>query len=188
MVAIMALSDGPVKTAGLQGKARRVRGPFPWGAAMDSSAYQRAQVLPQRGYGVRSQPASCVGAPGGSTRAINGPLPPQKVPLCRENAAGLGGRALWVRRWARVAFGQTQQVLPQRGHGPRPRARQRLARGPSNGSASPGVYAATPEPKDSSGGKASALPPDISRVGQSQCSDGSARIVYCSYASMISGS
>jgi len=44
---------------------------------------------------------------------------PQKLPLCRRNGLGEGGRRLWARKWTRVPNSRftTREVLPQRGHG-----------------------------------------------------------------------
>ena len=49
--AIMAPSGGPLKMAGLQGKRRRVGGPCPLGAAMDTSglASRRAKYCHNEG-------------------------------------------------------------------------------------------------------------------------------------------
>jgi hypothetical protein len=81
----------------------------------------RAQVLPQRGHGVRPQTASCVGAQG-SMKAI---MAPSGGPLKKRLAAGETRR----RAQGSVPFGggngleclicrsKRRQVLPQRGPG-----------------------------------------------------------------------
>jgi hypothetical protein len=73
---------------------------------MDSSVFHNGhKYCPNGDMGVRSKPASCVRAPKGSVKAIVAPpTAPQKASFCRGNAEGFGGRALWVRRWARLPF------------------------------------------------------------------------------------
>jgi len=131
---IVVPSNGPQKVAYLQDKRLPEPGSAPLGAAIGASAFssRREQVLPQGGHSLSSQlPHRCNRRPlGVHDRHLWPPLRyPQKLLICRGIAYSAGGRHVWVRKRARVAFlVRTQEVLPQRGHGLRAQRGDRRGR------------------------------------------------------------
>ncbi len=74
-MAIMAPSGGPLKTAGLQGEKPQRPGSVPFGGSNGlvdlRNVEQSRQVLPQRGYGLRTTSTATAGS--GSKKAIMAP-------------------------------------------------------------------------------------------------------------------
>jgi hypothetical protein len=94
---IMAPFAAATKASRLQGKSRRVRGSVPFGGSNGLSwLSHRHKYCPNGDTGVRSQPASCVGAPG-SVKARSWPLPPapRKLNFAGKMLQRSGVRALW---------------------------------------------------------------------------------------------
>jgi hypothetical protein len=87
-MAIMAPSGGPLKTAVLQGKSRRVRGSVPFGGSNGLVCLeQRREVLPQGG--IALAPHHGVGLPGSDKAMMAPPRGPQKRLLCRGKSVGV---------------------------------------------------------------------------------------------------
>jgi hypothetical protein len=98
-----------------------------WGPGWTRLPSRRAQVLPQRGHGPR--PLACAAADAGVRDGDHGPLPRPLESTC------LQGKASRVHDSRPLGSGmdpsgssQQQDVLPQRGHGPRRSAIRRSRR------------------------------------------------------------
>jgi len=119
---IMAPSRGPPKRPFCRGKADGVRGPWPLGAAMRSSA------LRSSAYTKKYCPNGAWPSPTGCERRephASAPFCSPQTPWLSQTLRGAGMTLLWGRRWARLPFEQTR---PRRGHGLHSLARRRNPR------------------------------------------------------------
>ena len=115
-----------LEMAGLQGKSRRGRGPCPLGAAIDSSALAAARsTAPQRGHRLspRSRRASRGGCRPEGPRSRSWPPMwfPRSCPFAGKRFGDRDSHPLGAAMDS-SAFSLPQEVLPQRGHGLRPRS------------------------------------------------------------------